>query len=255
MKWIRGYYRLCLAALALGLGGTIIVLTAWIPAAIKGFRWSFWVLVLLARSLLFILNVKVTCPDRATFRAHSGFVFPNHVSYLDILVLLSVSPVRFVAKDEVRSWLVVGWIAKAIGCVFVKREDKKSRAEARATLASVETFPPVALFPEGKRGPGDSLLPFRYGAFEIAVQGHAAFLPCLITYVPLEVAIWRRGENFIRALWRLATFAGPVRSKLSTLQPVIPDVNGDPAQISVDTCAMMQSAFENQSREMVYDES
>jgi len=255
MRWVRGYYRLCLAALTLGLCGTLIVLTAWIPALVKGYRLSFWILVFMARSLLFIFNVKVNCPDRATFRAHSGFVFPNHVSYLDILVLLAVSPVRFVAKDEVRSWLIIGWIAQAIGCVFVKREDKKSRAEARAALAQVETFPPVALFPEGKRGPGDTLLPFRYGAFEIAFQGRAAFLPCLISYEPLEVAIWRRGEHFVRALWRLATFAGPVKSKLSTMQPIVPDVDDDPVQMSVDTRAMMQSAFEHQTREMVYDES
>jgi 1-acyl-sn-glycerol-3-phosphate acyltransferase len=254
MKWIRGYYRLCLAALTLGLGGTLIVLTAWIPVEVKGFRLSFWILVQLARSLLFVFNVKVTCPDKDAFRAHHGFVFPNHVSYLDALVLLSVAPVRFVAKDEVRAWLIVGWIARAIGCVFVKRDDKKSRADARAALALVDTFPPVALFPEGKRGPGDALLPFRYGAFEIVVQGNAAYLPCVITYKPLEIAIWRRDEHFVKALWRLSTFAGPVRSKLAPMQPVSPGVDGDPVQISVGARTAMQAAFETQSGEGASDE-
>jgi len=45
------------------------------------------------------------------------------------------APLRFLAKEEVRTMPVIGQIAKSIGCVFVKRENKESRAEARAALA------------------------------------------------------------------------------------------------------------------------
>jgi 1-acyl-sn-glycerol-3-phosphate acyltransferase len=51
----------------------------------------------------------------------------------------------------VRSMPVIGQVARSIGCVFVNRDDKQSRTEARTRLAQVETFPPVVLFPEGKR--------------------------------------------------------------------------------------------------------
>lgn len=243
MKWIRGYYRLSLAGLSLGLGGTLIVLTAWIPFEIRGFRLSFWILLLTVRTLLFVLNVKVDCSERDLFRGHEGFIFPNHVSYLDILVVVSVTPVRFLAKEEVLAWPVVGMIARAIGCVFVNRGDKQSRAAARASLADVALFPPIALFPEGKRGPGDALLPFRYGAFEIATLSKATLLPCIIAYDRLDIAIWRRSEHFFRALWRLASVDGPVAATMTAMNKIGPAPDADPIQLSLDTYASMTELF------------
>lgn len=255
MNWIRGYYRLCLCALTLGLGGTLIVLTSWIPVEIKGFRISFWLLLFTVRALVAILNVNVECPVRPRFRAFSGFVFPNHVTYLDILVLIAVTPMRFLAKEEVRSWPVIGWIATAIGCVYVKREDKKSRAEAKAALAKVETFPPIVLFPEGKRGPGDELLPFRYGAFEIVIQGEVSYLPCVIIYDRLDIAIWRRGEHFAKALWRLATFKGPVKAQLLALEAARPNKGDDAAQLSVTTREALAALIEEHRPQPVAEAS
>jgi 1-acyl-sn-glycerol-3-phosphate acyltransferase len=235
MKWIRGYYRLCVTGMTISLGGMLVVLTAWIPLEVKGFRLSFWILVMTVRTMLFFFNVKVACPDPDRFRQHHGFLFPNHVTYLDALVIISVTPARFLAKEEVRSWPVIGLIARAIGCVFVKRENKKSRAEARMALAKVETFPPIVLFPEGKRGPGDELLPFRYGAFEIVTQGSAPFLICAIIYDRLDVTIWRRSEHVIKALWRLATEVGPIHADLIPIETVEPTPASDPVQMSIET--------------------
>jgi 1-acyl-sn-glycerol-3-phosphate acyltransferase len=179
--------------------------------------------------------VRVDCPDPKRLRQHRGFVFPNHVSYLDILVLVSVAPVRFLAKEEVRSMPVVGQAAAAIGCVFVKRENKKSRAEARQALAQVETFPPVVLFPEGKRNPGDHLLPFRYGAFEIVTQGSVPFLTCAIIHDPLEIAIWHRGESIVKAVLRLAAHDKPIHTRLVPLAYSEPSGEDDPVQLSLAT--------------------
>ena len=234
MNAIRGYYRLCLASLALGLGGTLITLTSWIPWEIRGFRPSFWILVLTVRTVLLVLNVKVDCPAQDQFRAHHGFIFPNHVSYADPLVMAAITPVRFLAKEEIRSWPVIGLIARGIGCVFVKRESRESRAQARAALAQVETFPPITLFPEGKRGPGDRLLPFRYGAFEIVLGGSSSYLPCAIIYDPLDIIIWHRGEHILKAAWRLATFPGPVTAKVVASAAVHTQQGDDPVKLSLE---------------------
>src|SRR5690606_16401682 len=114
------------------------------------------------------------------FRPLNGFVFPNHSTYLDILMMTHLIPMRFVAKQEVKRYPFVGPLAKAIGCVFVKRESKASRAQARVTLGKAERFPPIVLFPEGKTGSGETLQTFRQGAFEIAVAHEIPFLPCVI---------------------------------------------------------------------------
>jgi 1-acyl-sn-glycerol-3-phosphate acyltransferase len=170
------------------LGGGLLVTAAFavllaslFPFRIRGYRPSFLVLQKFVRRLLRLLNVQVVCPEQARLAQFSGFIFANHVSYLDILVLLAVTPVSFLAKDEVRTMPFVGWIAKAIGCVFVERTSKESRLAARHTLSRSHLYPPIVLYPEGQRGTGTELLPFRYGAFEIVTDVGAAVLPCVIT--------------------------------------------------------------------------
>ncbi len=243
LQWLLGYLRLSLSMFVLGFGGTLLIISSWLPITIKQYHISMWLLVYLVRTLLLILNVRVDCPAPSQLQHHRGFIFPNHVSYLDVLALVSVAPVRFLAKDEVRSMPVIGQVATAIGCVYVKREDKKSRAEARHALAQIETFPPVVLFPEGKRNPGDRLLPFRYGAFEIVIQGQTPFLTCAIIHDPLDVAIWHRGESIIKAVLRLAAYNKPVHTRLIPMDVIEPKTEDDPVQLSLTTHEAMTAVL------------
>jgi 1-acyl-sn-glycerol-3-phosphate acyltransferase len=45
----------------------------------------------------------------------------NHVSWTDIPILAAGLPLRFLAKREVASWPIIGWIAREIGTIFVQR--------------------------------------------------------------------------------------------------------------------------------------
>lgn len=205
MSFIRGYYRLSLSGLILTICAIFIVITSYLPITIKNVPLPLRIAQLMVRSILWILNVHIDCPDKGKMRGFDGFFFPNHVSYLEVMAVFGIMPTRFLAKAEVRGWPMVGTIAAAVGCVFVQRGDKQSRQAAREALTQVETFPPITIFPEGKRGPGDALLPFRYGAFEIVTQGGFAFLPIAVTFSHLDIAIWHRKENIVKALWRLAS--------------------------------------------------
>ena len=48
-----------------------------------------------------------------------ALIVANHVSWLDIFVINALHPCRFVAKAEIRSWPVLGWLAAAAGTVFM----------------------------------------------------------------------------------------------------------------------------------------
>jgi 1-acyl-sn-glycerol-3-phosphate acyltransferase len=48
-------------------------------------------------------------------------VVANHVSWLDIFVVHSLHPSHFVAKAEIRSWPLAGWLAEKAGTVFIAR--------------------------------------------------------------------------------------------------------------------------------------
>src|SRR5215472_4001015 len=52
----------------------------------------------------------------------SGLLVSNHLSYIDILLISSITPAIFVAKREVKGWPVFGMFAKMGGTLFVDRE-------------------------------------------------------------------------------------------------------------------------------------
>src|SRR4029077_12570365 len=43
--------------------------------------------------------------------ASGALILAHHISWLDILVIASLTPAVFVAKSEVRRWPAIGWLA------------------------------------------------------------------------------------------------------------------------------------------------
>jgi 1-acyl-sn-glycerol-3-phosphate acyltransferase len=232
MNGIRGYYRLCISCLVLAMFAMFIFLTSYFPVKVGRYTLPHWGANTMCRVLLWILHVRIECAEKEKIRHLNGLLFPNHIGYLDVLVLEAITPTRFLAKAAIRSWPFIGQAATGIGCVYVKRRDKDSRHQAKEALAAAERFPPITLFPEGKRGPGTELLPFRYGAFDIAAQTTTPYLPVALVYDNLEAAIWRRGTNIFKAVWQLAARPRRLTVTVIPLTAVSPTPADDPAQLA-----------------------
>jgi 1-acyl-sn-glycerol-3-phosphate acyltransferase len=158
-------------------------------------------------------------------------------------LLLSIFPVRFLAKSEIANWPFIGWIARAIDTVFVNRENKESREKVRDSLAEIRTFPAVALFPEGGIfQPPTELKPFRFGAFEVAQAGSIPFIPAVFIYEPLEIVFWR-DEPLLTAVWRFATRPEPIKARLYLLRTVQPGPDDDPRQLALETHGAMSAVY------------
>src|SRR5947207_14826190 len=67
--------------------------------------------VCLSRGCRRVLRVFVDRVEVRGSRPTSGLLVSNHLSYLDILLLGSLSPAVFVAKSEVKHWPVFGWFS------------------------------------------------------------------------------------------------------------------------------------------------
>lgn len=109
-------------------------------------------------------------------------VISNHVSSADPL-LLSLLPwdMRWVAKEELFHLPVAGWILRLGGDIPLRRGSGSSvRAMLRACRETLEAGLPVMLFPEGTRSRDGRLLPFRDGAFELAIQAQVPILPVVL---------------------------------------------------------------------------
>jgi lyso-ornithine lipid O-acyltransferase len=100
-----------------------------------------------------------------------GLLVCNHISYVDILVLASLVPAVFVAKREVKSWPVMGWLAQLGGTVFVDRQRRTHVGEVNDEIRSaLDDGGLVIVFPEGTSSDGRSVLPFKSSLLEPAAQ-------------------------------------------------------------------------------------
>ncbi|HKC25795.1 MAG TPA: lysophospholipid acyltransferase family protein [Thermoanaerobaculia bacterium] len=132
----------------------------------------------------------------------------NHQSNLDIVTYGSIYPRGTVAvgKKELLKIPLFGWFFAVTGNVLLDRGDP---ASARASIdAAAERIKreriSVWMFPEGHRNGGPRLLPFKKGAFHLAIAAQVPVVP--IVQEPLAAvldagrALVRPGEIRIRVL-------------------------------------------------------
>jgi 1-acyl-sn-glycerol-3-phosphate acyltransferase len=119
-----------------------------------------------------------------------GLIVSNHLSYLDIIVLSSICPCTFVAKKEVRTWPIFGWMATMSGTVFVDRQRPRETGKVNDQLdVALRSGLRVVLFPEGTSTNGREVLPFRSPLFTSAVAAREAITPAYIKYTVNEGSV------------------------------------------------------------------
>ncbi len=144
----------------------------------------------------------------------------NHISYLDIPLLLSTIPgLSFVAKQEVSNWPLFGSGARKLDTVFVKRSKNASRKNAaEAIKANLIQGKRIALFPSGTTSI-DSSKAWRKGSFELAASTNSWVQPFRISYSPLRAVAYIDDDFFPTHLFRLFS-SGKIDATLEFHEPV-----------------------------------
>lgn len=133
--------------------------------------------------LLRILNVTPLVEGEPPGSARcAAMIAANHVSWLDIFVVSSVHPSRFIAKSEIRGWPLVGWIVENAGTLFVNRGRRDLAFVTQRVQAALAQGDCIGLFPEGTTTEGDKLLKFHSALFEPAMADGARIHPVAIRY-------------------------------------------------------------------------
>ena len=92
-------------------------------------------------------------------------VVANHTSWLDIFVLNASKRIYFVSKSEVAGWPGIGWLARATGTLFIKRERSQAHAQTKIMQARLLAGHKLLFFPEGTSTDGQQVLPFKTTLF------------------------------------------------------------------------------------------
>ena len=107
----------------------------------------------------------------------------NHVSWIDIFVINACLPAAFVAKEEVRHWPLIGWLAARNDTIFLRRG---SRGHAKIINAEVAELlgqgKLAAVFPEGTTTDGCHLLHFHAALLQPALSAGKPILPVALSY-------------------------------------------------------------------------
>lgn len=133
----------------------------------------------------------------------------NHISWLDIPVLHAARFCRFVSKDDVRDWPLIGRLATAANTLYISRT---SRRDARRMVQSMEESLQrreiLAIFPEGTTGDGRKLLPFHANLLQAAVQIDAPVLPVGLRFIDgatgqiSHAPSYEGDETLLGSIWR-----------------------------------------------------
>ena len=92
----------------------------------------------------------------------------NHISYLDILAMGGYIPGYFIAKSEVASWPVFGFLSKVQNTLFIERRGKHAKSQVKTMQDHLRHGGNLILYPEGTSTDGFHVEPFKSSLFQAA---------------------------------------------------------------------------------------
>ena len=136
------------------------------------------------RAAFWVLGMRFI--RRGTPMEGRGAVVANHTSWLDIFALNAAKRIYFVSKSEVAGWPGIGWLARATGTVFIRRDRAEARTQTEVFRTRLLAGHKLLFFPEGTSTDGLQVLPFKTTLFEAffdpALRDEIAVQPVSVIY-------------------------------------------------------------------------
>jgi 1-acyl-sn-glycerol-3-phosphate acyltransferase len=140
----------------------------------------------------------------------------NHLSYMDVIALMTRIDCVFVAKSEIARWPFIGTLCRAADTIFIERDKLR---DIPRTLSRIERAlgqgHGVVIFPEGTGTAGDEVLAFRPSLLEPAARARIPVTCATVTYATppgtpsaRDTVCWWGNTPFLPHLWKLLRFPG-----------------------------------------------
>ncbi len=152
-------------------------------------RWS--------KQLLGFFKIHLVVSGVDSLKSENYLLAANHISWIDIFAINAFMPHCFVAKSEVASWPIFGWMAKQVGTLFVERGKPSGVHKMVLEVAKQLNQKPICIFPEGTSTDGKQVGPFRSNFFEAAILSHAPVYTLAIQYFDVRTGHKTTAPAFI----------------------------------------------------------
>lgn len=195
------------------------------------------------RGLARLMGWRMEVANRERLDAARPCVFiANHQSFLDVVTFGSIFPKRTVSagKREIGRIPIFGWFYGLSGNLVLDRDNPRdargSLDEAARTIRGENVS--VWFMPEGHRNQGRELLPFKSGAFRLALAAGVPIVPVVAEPVGVIADTTRH-------------LARPGAVRITVLEPIStdPPPSGTLAELVASTRARMQDELDRLRRE------
>ena len=147
------------------------------------------------RAGLAMVRVKVEVTGLERLDPKQTYMFtPNHQSFIEVPLLVTYLKRNpgYLAKKELFKYPIFGYGIGLIGVIPVDRSNTKNAvASAQAATANLRRGKDYIVYPEGTRSADGRLLPFKKGAFVMAVDAEVPIVPVTVSGC---TAIMPKGE-------------------------------------------------------------
>jgi acyl-[acyl-carrier-protein]-phospholipid O-acyltransferase/long-chain-fatty-acid--[acyl-carrier-protein] ligase len=127
-----------------------------------------------------------------------ALIAPNHVSWLDGLLLVAVSPrpVRLIVSRGIIENVWLRGIARIMGVIPIFGSPKAVQSAIDTAREALNNGELVCIFPEGRISPSGQLQPFKPGVLAILKGAEAAVVPAYLDELWGSIFSMRGGDSF-----------------------------------------------------------
>jgi 1-acyl-sn-glycerol-3-phosphate acyltransferase len=181
---------------------------------------------------------RLTVEGRERLPKGAAVLVANHESMMDIIAAMGLfHPFKFVSKVSLFGVPLLGWMMTWIRHVPLDRGRPHSTLEMLQTCRDwLRRGVAVFFFPEGTYGDGERMLPFRSGAFLLAIEEQVPLVPILIEGT--------RGVMVGDGPW----FTPRAQVRVTVLEPRVPPKDADAEALAAEVRDMYQRRADAQRR-------
>jgi len=186
--------------------------------------------------ILFAVRYEVEGMEKLDIKNKNYVFMGNHQSYVDIFLMLSLIDRKFLfmAKEELFRIPVFGFAIKSLGLIPINRGESRDALKSLFEAArKIQQGYSVLLFPEGTRSDDGVMLPFKRGAFTLAVRTGQEIAPFLLEGT---------GESLKKKSFIIRPFK---KVKVRFLEPVNPEGLKDREMMT-----LIRERMENEQKEL-----
>ena len=168
---------------------------------------------------IFRITVEITGTPTTKHAVFLG----NHLSYIDIPVMGSILDATFIAKEDVKSWFIFGWLGTLAQTIYISRKRDAAQQCINDIEKMINRGRSLILFPEGTSSRGTKVIPFKSSLFELflndSLKNKLFIQPFTITIKKINGEIisniedmdkysWHSDMELMPHLWQMAKLKG-----------------------------------------------